>query len=133
MQALKHDTLKMTEPKAQAWLLRTTANRCRLEFRHRQRRTRLCQQVAQQMIESHTENVDPSQAVIRAEHIKAISQALSELEPNLLQPLVLTYFCEMTSSQIGETLQISASTIRTRVQKARLILAETLIEQGFEV
>ncbi len=26
MQAIKHDTLKMTEPKAVAWLLQTTAN-----------------------------------------------------------------------------------------------------------
>ncbi len=131
MQALKHDTLEMADPKAIAWLLQTTANRCKLELRHRKRRTRLCQQVAQQMIENHDHNHDAGQAAIKAEQIRQVSQAVCELEPNLLQPLVLTYFCEMNSSQISETLQISASTIRTRVQKARLILAQKLIEQGF--
>ena len=33
----------------------------------------------------------------------------------------------------ADHLGISASTVRTRVQKARLILAETLIRQGFEI
>jgi RNA polymerase sigma-70 factor (ECF subfamily) len=133
VQAIKHDTLKMTEPKARAWLLQTTANRCRLEFRHRQRRAKLCQQVAQRMIENDNPNLDTSQTAIKAEQIRRVSQALCELDPNLLQPLVLTYFCDMTSSQVSETLRISASTIRTRVQRARLILAEKLIERGFDV
>ncbi len=130
MQALEHDTREMSEPKAVVWLFRTTSNRCKLEFRYRQRRQRLCQQVAQQMIENQSQHHDASQAAIRAEQIRHVSRALRELEPNLLQPLVLTYFCDMNSSQISETLHISASTIRTRVQKARLILAQKLIEQG---
>ncbi|MCP4453702.1 MAG: RNA polymerase sigma factor [Planctomycetes bacterium] len=130
MQALEHDTREMSEPKAVAWLFRTTSNRCKLEFRYRQRRTRLCHQVAQQMIENHDHNHDVGQDAIQAEQIRQVSQSLCELEPNLLQPLVLTYFCDMNSSQISETLHISASTIRTRVQKARLILAQKLIEQG---
>lgn len=132
MQALKHNSLELTEPKALAWLMRTTVNRCKLEFRQDLQRKKLCQTMAACLIEQRTQSRDTSLIAIQDERIRHVTQALFDLEPDLLNVLVMKYFCDMTSVQISDTLGVSASAIRTRLQKARYQLAQTLIKQGVE-
>ena len=51
---------------------------------------------------------------------------LQKIDGALLAPVVLRYFC----SQIGEILGLKASTVRSRLREARMILAKRLLERG---
>ena len=62
--------------------------------------------------------------------MECVRQSLAELEPKLLMPLTLRYFCDMKSDQIGEILATPASTIRARLRQGRLILAKQLAKRG---
>ena len=50
----------------------------------------------------------------------------------LSKPLVLKYFCDLTSAEIGETLEMPASTVRSLLRKGRLALARALMKRGIE-
>ena len=59
-------------------------------------------------------------------------QTMAELDPSLLELLVLKYFSGMDSNEIGRTLGLNASTARCRLREARMILARKLMQRGVE-
>ena len=117
---------------ALAWLFRTTANRCRLEYRRRRVAIKQDQEISKRLLTRDLPCTDPGRTAIKTEQVEAVIQALDELDQDLMTPLVLRYFCDLSSDQIGQSLQISASAVRTRLQQARLRLARQLIEKGLE-
>ncbi len=110
------------------WLMRVTVNRCLLEFRHRGRFRRAASEVLQRSRTKTT--VGPSQIAIQAEEVEMVRDALKKLDQTLLVPLVLCYFSDMDSSQIGQILELPASTVRSRLKRARLALARVLMDKG---
>jgi DNA-directed RNA polymerase specialized sigma24 family protein len=66
------------------------------------------------------------------EEIEAVRRALVELDPLLLQAVVMRYFCEMKSHEIANVLEWNSSTVRCRLREARLILARKLMKRGIE-
>jgi RNA polymerase sigma-70 factor, ECF subfamily len=132
LQALKHKKLELNNGQALAWLFRTTANRCRLEHRRRLAAGKQSQEMAKRLMTCDLPCTDPGRIAVKAEQVEAVSRALDELDQDLMTPLVLRYFCDLSSVQIGQSLQISASAVRTRLQQARLRLARQLIEKGLE-
>jgi DNA-directed RNA polymerase specialized sigma24 family protein len=56
---------------------------------------------------------------------------LDRLEPPLRTALVLRYFLEMDSGQIGAILEEPASTVRSRLRAARQRLASELKRAGY--
>jgi len=74
----------------------------------------------------------PDKKVIRAEEIEAMRQCLSEMNESLQVPLVMKYFCELNSNEIGEILELKPGTFRKRLCKGRIILAETLLQKGIK-
>jgi RNA polymerase sigma factor (sigma-70 family) len=132
LQVLKHQRLELNNGQARAWLFRTTANRCRLEHRRRLVAVKQGQVRAERLSKQDLPCTDPGRIAIKAEQVEAVSQALDELDHDLAAPLVLRYFCDLSSEQIGDILKLSASAVRTRLQQARLCLARQLIEKGLE-
>jgi len=59
-----------------------------------------------------------------------VRENLQKIDGALLAPVVLRYFCDLNSSQIGEILGLKASTVRSRLREARMILAKRLLERG---
>ena len=59
-------------------------------------------------------------------------RGLQQLDGSLLAPMVLRYFCDLNSSEVGRILDLSPSTIRSRLREARLILAKRLMKRGVE-
>jgi RNA polymerase sigma-70 factor, ECF subfamily len=114
------------------WLIRVTVNRCILEFRRRKRFQRHASVIAQRF--SHDKNPPsrPDQDVIRVEQLTAVRQALRQLDSSLQGPLILKYFCDLDARQISEILELNHSTVRSRLRKARMILAQRLLAQGIE-
>jgi RNA polymerase sigma-70 factor (ECF subfamily) len=126
VEALRRDRPFGQDGEATSWITRITINRCLLEYRKRQRFVRNAA-IAAQRREAPVSRVDGLvQDAIQREEIEAMREAMSELDATLLMPLVLQYFCGLTSEQIGEMLAISGPAVRTRVREARMILAKRL-------
>ncbi len=114
------------------WLIRVTVNRCLLEFRQRGRYQRAAVGVLQQWTEMKNAPLAPDKQAIRTEEIEAMRQCLSEMNESLQVPLVMKYFCELNSNEIGEILELKPGTVRKRLCKGRIILAQTLLRKGIK-
>jgi RNA polymerase sigma-70 factor (ECF subfamily) len=109
---------------AEHWLYRTTVNACRSEYRERAR----FRQIARGRTEDTPEPQSPANAAEQREQRECVRQALLELDGDLAVPLVLRYFCDWDATRIGSLLELPASTIRARLRRARLRLADQLSE-----
>ena len=111
------------------WLVRVTLNACMTEHRR--------QGVARRHVSGlwKRQQARPSprsgaSRVMDREQLTLIHEALNQLEQSLLIPLVLRYFCDMNSREIGQLLNISAEAVRGRLYQGRLRLAKTLTKGG---
>lgn len=68
----------------------------------------------------------PEAAAVSSSGIARIHRLIDTLPEELRQPLVLCTLEEMTSAQIGVVLGIPEGTVRTRIQRARLLLKQKL-------
>jgi RNA polymerase sigma factor (sigma-70 family) len=114
------------------WLMRVTVNRCLLEFRRRKRFTKVILQLVRRHAEAGKSPQEPPEQAIRAEEFEMVRHSLRELDGPLLAAMVLTYYCGMNSTEVGEVLQVNPATVRSWLREARMKLAEGLLEKGFE-
>lgn len=87
VQALKHQQLEFTDREAIAWLIRTTANRCHLEYRKLSRRQRLSREMLRDILPKLNAARPAEEDAIRGEHLDMLNDALTELSETLLVPL----------------------------------------------
>ncbi len=116
------------------WLIKTTVNRCLTEHRRRFRRRvpkvlRRRPDLGQAMRAGATDTLSQATAT---EELEIVRRTLAELDPSLLELVVLKYFCDLDSNEIGRTLDLNASTVRCRLREARMILAQKLLRRGVE-
>jgi len=112
------------------WLIRVTMNECVTEHRRRRRFRRHAAGIAERRPGPAAK--DPAEDTISSEQRDAVQAALRDLPDELLQPLVLRYFCDQSSAQIGEILTLPASTVRGALCKGRMALAKALMKRGIE-
>jgi RNA polymerase sigma-70 factor (ECF subfamily) len=113
------------------WLYRVTVNRCNLEHRRQTRRTRLLRLLGRGGKQPpQAENAE--QVAGRQEERELVRRALDNLEPPLRSVLVLRYFTELDSKEIGRILGLSDSTVRSRLRTARSRLASALRRMGYD-
>jgi len=119
-----------TRQDAMRWLIRVTVNRCLTE--HRRRRSFLSK--ASEILRRRSKRTPASAAAnaVAAEELELVRLGLKDLEASLRAPLVLRYFCNMDSSEIGRVLDIKPATVRSRLRDARLKLAGQLLKKGME-
>jgi RNA polymerase sigma-70 factor (ECF subfamily) len=117
---------------AERWLTRVTVNRCLLEYRRRQRFRRAATEILRrrQRAAQLRGRAEVDGAFVRIEEIESVRAALRELDGDLSAVLVLRYFCERNTTQIGEILRLPAATVRSRLRTARLFLAQRLKRKG---
>ena len=60
-------------------------------------------------------------------------QCLHQMDESLQVPLAMRYFCELNSTKIGEILELEPGTVRKRLHKGRIILADALLKKGIEL
>lgn len=112
------------------WLIRVTTNECITEHR---RRLRFRQQVPALVERGGRPTADgPVESAVSSEQIQAVQAALGNLDDELLRPLALRYFCDLSSAEIGDILQLPASTVRSLLHKGRIALAKALARRGIE-
>jgi len=114
------------------WLIKVTVNRCLMEHRSRRTFRRHAGEILKRRLETKTASKATDEKVIFAEELEIVRENLQKLEDSLLAPMVLRYFCDLNSKEVGEILSLSPSTIRSRLREARMILAKRLLERGVE-
>lgn len=118
--------------RAGRWLMKVTTNRCLLEFRRKGRNRNAAARIIQNWSETKNVPLGPDKQAIHAEQVEAINQCLSDMDESLRAPLVMKYFCDMNSNEIGEILELKSGTVRKRICKGRVFLAETLLRKGIK-
>lgn len=103
------------------WLYRVTVNRCRLEHRQRGRWKRALEVIGK--IWSGVTAEEPARNAQSHELHDQVEQALAQLGVPLREIVVLRYFCDFDSRQIGEMLDLPHSTVRSHLRAARQQLA----------
>jgi RNA polymerase sigma-70 factor (ECF subfamily) len=133
IEAVKGPPKYRGDQEASQWLMRVTANRCLLEFRRRKRHNQAASKVLQQWAELKKNSPGPYMQAIRAEEVETMMQCLHEMDESLQVPLAMKYFCELNSSEIGEILGLESGTVRKRLHKGRIILADALLQKGIRL
>jgi RNA polymerase sigma-70 factor (ECF subfamily) len=133
IQVLKNADRFEQESVMTKWLITTTVNRCLTEHRRRFRHkaSRILKR-RPDLADSLAGGSGGSDRVDLSEELEVVRRTLAELDPSLLLAVALRYFCDMSSSEIAETLEWKASTVRSRLREARLILAGKLLQKGIE-
>lgn len=130
IQVLRRSGKYQTKKDSVRWLIKVTVNRCLIEHRRRRSFRRRASEILKRRSETKT---DPTaEKVIVAEELEIVRESLQKLDETLLMPMVLRYFCDLNSREVGEILAMSPSTVRSRLREARMILAKRLIERGVE-
>lgn len=114
------------------WLIKVTVNRCLMEQRSRRTFRRHAHEILKRRLETKTASKAAVENVIVAEELEIVRESLQKLDDSLLAPMVLRYFCELNSKEVGEILALSPSAVRSRLREARMILAKRLLERGVE-
>ncbi|MCL2548210.1 MAG: RNA polymerase sigma factor [Symbiobacteriaceae bacterium] len=73
---------------------------------------------------------DPAEMLIRNEDRLKIEAAVSSLDEMFRLPVLLYYFSDYSIAEVGEILHIPPGTVKSRLYKARSILAERLRREG---
>ena len=128
--AWQHEPREADRDGLRRWLYRVTVNRCNLEHRRRTRRTRVLRRWASLWTGS-TQGDDATGAACRQEERELVQRALDGLEPRLRSVLVLRYFSELDSKEIGRILGLPDSTVRSRLRTGRRQLALELRRMGY--
>jgi RNA polymerase sigma factor (sigma-70 family) len=114
------------------WLTKVTVNRCLMEHRSRRTFQRHADEILKRRLETQKTSKPAFEKVIVAEELKIVREGLQELNDALLAPMILRYFCDLDSTEIGEILVLSPSAVRSRLREARMFLAKKLLEKGVE-
>ncbi|WP_375269684.1 RNA polymerase sigma factor [Phenylobacterium sp.] len=69
---------------------------------------------------------DAEATMLQRQRLTRLERAISRLPPKLKEPLLLTYFEEMSQQQAADLLGVSVKTVETRIYRARRRLAELL-------
>ncbi len=130
IRALRQSQKFGTKQECVRWLIRVTINQCLAEHRRRRSFRRKAGEILKRR-QQHKICQTDKKAVL-AEELEIVRESLQKLDESLLGPVVLRYFCDLDSKEIGRILEVKSSTIRGRLRDARLVLAKRLLERGVE-
>ena len=131
IQALKQPGKYRTREDGVRWLIKVTVNRCLMEHRRRRSFRRHTREILARRIKS-TKSSSADEKVIVAEELEIVRESMQKLDDSLLGPVVLRYFCDLNSNEVGQILGLNPSTVRSRLREARMVLARRLLERGVE-
>jgi RNA polymerase sigma factor (sigma-70 family) len=129
----RENTARMAVPQREEsirWLIKVTVNRCLMEHRRQRTFRRHAGEILKRRLETKTIPSPADEKAIVAEELEIVRESLQKLDDLLLAPMVLRYFCDLNSKQVGEILDLSPSSVRSRLRQARMILAKGLLERG---
>jgi len=112
------------------WLFRVAVNRCHLEHRRRTRWRGVLRGL-RRLWRGDDAAADAGATASENEQRRLVRRALQGLQPQSRSILVLRYFAELNSREIGRVLQLPDSTVRSHLRSARQQLALELKRAGY--
>lgn len=106
--------------KTQAWLVRIAINKSYDLLKSRKKIVSLDQVTVAGTCET------PESEVIKREQQKEIQQAIEKLSPGQQEIIFFKYNREMTTKQIAEATELPEGTVKSRLQKARSLIAGSI-------
>jgi len=125
-------TARMSREDSVKWLIKVTINRCLMEHRSRRTFRRHATEILKRRLETKTASKPAVENIIVDEELEIVRGSLQKMDESLLAPMVLRYFCDLNSKQVGEILALSPSAVRSQLREARMVLAKNLIKRGIE-
>ncbi|MBO8129824.1 MAG: sigma-70 family RNA polymerase sigma factor [Peptococcaceae bacterium] len=110
--------------KVEAWLVRIATNKACDVLRSRKRL--FFQEEVPQAISKDT----PEGNLIREEERQQVEEAILALPKDHQAVIFLKYYSELTTKQIAEALEIPEGTVKSRLRKARSLIAKKLIKNA---
>ena len=132
IQALKQSGKYQSREDSVRWLIKVTVNRCLMEHRRRRSFQRHAREILRRSIKKGNQTGRADEKVIVAEELEIVRESLQKLDDSLLGPVVLRYFCDLNSKEVGQILGLNPSTVRSRLREVRTILAKRSLERGVE-
>jgi RNA polymerase sigma-70 factor, ECF subfamily len=115
------------------WMIRVTVNRCRLEHRRTGRWRRAFERLTRWFDRDHEDGVssEPFRSIGRDEARSFVRKSLEMLPAETRTLLVLRYFADLNSAEIGKIFSLPEATVRSRLSTARQKLAHELRRLGY--
>ena len=124
------------ESKFSVWMYRLTYNLC-IDFLRKKSKSQVISLSAYQNESGDSPEMDlpdirelPEDSVSRKELRKEIADSIDELGQSHREVLVMREINDMSYTEIAETLGISEGTVKSRLARARLNLANILADKG---
>ena len=130
LKCLDHEAVFVDRCQCRRWLIRVTTNECITEHRRVRRFRRHAGRIAERRSRSTARG--PAENAVSSERIAVVQAALRDLDEAYLRPLVLRYFGDLSSAEIGEILDMPAATVRAVLCRGRMALAKALMKRGVE-
>jgi len=132
VKALKGPVNSQSKEQGARWLIKVAVNRCLMEHRRRKRFAGRACEILKRRSEIRASTKATDEKVIQAEELDIVRSSLQNLDDSLVPSLVLRYFCDLNSMEIADILDLPASTVRSRLRDARMVLARDLLKRGVE-
>ncbi len=127
----KSDTLNLSEnPKS--YLLSVAVKLSHNFFRKDKRKNERIVLPADETLNSIPDNADLQLSAEETALKTALRKAVAELEEKYRIPVVLYYFDEKNIGFISEVMKIPQGTVKSRLHKARELMAQALKKEGFD-
>lgn len=130
MRVLKQSTVFESRLDCVYWLIKVTVNQCLMEHRSRKRFRRQAREILKRRQEMKGIAKASVEKAIDTEELEIVRETMRNLSDSLLAPMVLQYFCDLNSTEVGRILGLNPSTVRSRLREGRMILAKQLLERG---
>ena len=113
--------------RVESWLIRIAMNKARDELRRRQRQPASLDGGPEPSADA--EELPEAHLLAREQHL-LINAAIDQLNPEYQDVIFLKYYRDYTTKRIAEVLQVPEGTVKTRLRKARSLIASALRETG---
>jgi RNA polymerase sigma-70 factor, ECF subfamily len=125
-------SLRESRPKddLRKWLIRVAVNRCRLEHRRTGRWQRAFAALTR-LFDRRGGDTSAAELLSRDAQRQQVRAALESLDPGTRTVLVLRYYADFDSREIGTVMGLPESTVRGRLRRARQKLADRLRQTGY--
>jgi RNA polymerase sigma-70 factor (ECF subfamily) len=129
LRVLKHlaKLEEMTDAQLKGWLYRVTVNSGVDRIRKEKREVLSCDPDSGAAVSA---DELPEAAALSREQREAVKAGVDSLPEHYRQPILMYYFAEMSYTEISELLGVSEGTLKSRMSRARNILARSLAKAG---
>jgi RNA polymerase sigma-70 factor, ECF subfamily len=119
-----YQALKRYDPQRSfiTWLLSIAAHYCIDQQRRRRLPIVEIDDFAEEIIPDHA--LSPEHSVSQTEEEKQLHKLLAEMNTNDRAAIILRYWYDLSDQEIGEALSLSVSAVKSRLHRARLLLAQ---------